>query len=208
MKIITAYTDSYEWTVRSLSRCSRRAGYDIFPIHLHSRYEVVNEVPLASSEWKPLSPWKPSLILEELRKTDGLLAWIDADVAILRNIDEIDSGDYDFAVCARQGPVEFFRKINAGVCFFYPTEETFSFLREWIRITALMPNGSDQFALNHLLNESPTTKIFDCKIYNYCDWLEPPTADTKIVHCRTEDRSKGFHWLKSKGYLGDRDGIL
>lgn len=191
MRIITAITDDY----KDLSDLMiERSFYPVERHRLSDEYRIK-----VSNVWQPLSPWKPGFILNELVRTpkNELLVWVDGDACILQSIEELDTKDYDFAVTARVGPWYFHRRINAGVLFFYPTRKAFDFLEQWMDEIFNTPNGSDQQALNQLLN-GIEHRAFPCEIYNWCDWFSYPTDHTKIIHCRAEDRSKGTAWLQSQ----------
>jgi hypothetical protein len=191
MRLITAITSDYKELSDLMLRRTNKAGYPIKRINLPDSYRVVQ-----SEGWQALSPWKPEIILDELSQSNELLVWIDGDACALKNFDEVDSGDYDFAVTVRHGPVDYYRRINAGVLFFYPTRKAFDFLEQWIDEIPNTPHQSDQQALNQLLNPAGC-KTCPCEVYNFCDWHSDPLPETKIVHCLTEYRARGVEWLRS-----------
>lgn len=152
--------------------------------------------------WVGPCPWKPIAIQKKLLEMkqsgqDDLLVWIDGDVVILQNFDEVNTGNYPFAVTMRPDPIDWFRKINTGVLFFYPCKESFDLLEDWINAVPGAEYTSDQYALNCVLKYSNYSYTkFPAEIYNFTEWDDLPKQKVKLAHCLTQYRAKAVEWVK------------
>lgn len=160
--------------------------------------------------YKSKSLFKPKLVMHSLKKHKDLVAYLDGDALLCKEISEVDSDDYDVGVTLRhqselqgewhQSHFEIAKYVNAGVIFFRPTPATDQFLEQWDKLTDEV--GNDQMALNQLTcpDYYPSAgsvielngvriKYFPGEVYNYYHFGDLPFKQAKIMHFKGTVRS-------------------
>jgi hypothetical protein len=154
---------------------------------------------------------KPAVMLDALEKTDETVVYLDADAFLVKNIDDIETDDYDIGVTYKGGEKRTY--INAGVLFIKNNQKAREFLKTWIedisrfdeKLKSVKLNQlGDQIFLNDLvfsyvskgklLNRvkdvnGVRVKFFDYRDYNHHnlvreDNVHPIPESTRIVHLR------------------------
>ena len=198
MKIVTAGSNHYGYS-KTISYCKINAekfGYDI---HIYDMGGLGFGEPIADRRCEtairqPKIAMKPELILAQLRKSTGTLAWIDGDATLIRSIDDVEQDStFDVGVTVRpKAKVKKTQYINAGIFFAKCNTAAERFIEWWIAsipptpedLTKKHPGYCDQTVLEetlilpnikvvpwdafHTVHEIRGTRVkfFDCARYN------------------------------------------
>lgn len=132
-------------------------------------------------------PGKPLMILDALNRTDDFIVYLDADVRMKDNINEI-LYDYDIGVTVHEKEFhdcddryqEITGYLNAGVIFVNNTEGARRFIEKWIKEIEKTESKSDQEGLVKLLKkhidewekeshmiDGIKVEFFPSAVYNY-----------------------------------------
>lgn len=190
MTILIASDNKMREQAERAARQARSVGYDVAIIDVEG-FEVPDKLPkgqmIGDITYTPKSQWKPYLLRSERIKRRGWLVYIDADVALIDNIDEIQ-GSYDIGVTERrliERNIDDFDHINgtinAGVMFINDTHRARQLLDKWCDLMPQTQSGSDQEALT-MLSEREKLRTFPTDIYNYYYFDERLSGTVKLLH--------------------------
>ena len=149
--VVSAGTADYRPMMEENRRRCEALGY---------RY-VAHDLDLSSDLQGALPPctFKPELMLRELRAiqpkhqpfehTPEIIAWMDADAILVRDLSPLESINFDVAVTLR--PAEEIgttqptsNYLNAGVIFFRPGGAACQFAADWATLTAKVRNDQSR----------------------------------------------------------------
>lgn len=199
-------------TIDQAKKCGYIAQvYDLGTLGIGDKFEVADESfaqkgyydRVTQRGYRSKSLFKPEVVKMCMDKYDDLVVYLDGDVQLCGNIDEIATADYDVGVTLRdkselesQWHKEHFqivKYVNAGVIFFNPTPATTNFVRKWQKQTDEF--GNDQRALNALTcgDSYPKPysvatingiriKYFPCCQYNFYSFNDGVGSDIKMMH--------------------------
>ena len=174
--------------------------YDLGNLRVGEKYSP--DMPITSK-----CRHKPKMIYDFLCDTPcEYVIYIDADVQVIKRIDEIIYSDFDVGITVRKVEEEqcaiSWSWINAGVLFFRNNPRTLQFIKKWDEKTQVV--GDDQLALSELVNPNNTfmhpnkthsmygvkIRTFSTVVYNH--YYEP--FDTKVAkclhYCRCSDKQR------------------
>jgi hypothetical protein len=143
------------------------------------------------------------------------ICFIDGDTIVLGDINHVFDNDYDLAYTLRSKGVRI--PVNGGVLFVRSNERSKAFFRKWSEINNRMIKdpvfhkkyypkyaGINQASFGWMLENYTDAKLISvpCAVYNACDavdWINP-TAETKIIHIKSNLRMQCLYGLINKQY--------
>jgi hypothetical protein len=137
---------------------------------------------------------KPSVVAHCLSRINAgsVLVYLDADIGLRENLDEIERDDFDIGITVGPGDQSHPRptRLNAGVAFFRSTMPCGAFLSRWEAQTAKC--GNDQQGLQDAVDAETEAKIkeYPMAIYNCrCFESDPvPGQQAKVLHYMASTR--------------------
>lgn len=143
-------------------------GYDFGGINDGIPIEMELHNPTDFSNYVGKIPTKPKMLLDALKRANGLIVYVDSDVRLLEDFrgftDDFDIGVTIHGEEMRDREGERYGHItgwlNAGVIFFNPNENSERFINNWIEYIDKSSAKSDQEGLTMYLRE------------NISDWME------------------------------------
>lgn len=196
MKFIVGADKNFKDLIEQSVEHLEKLGYDYRVYDLgglgHGHKVDVPEFDFTRKEGIVRCLYKPKMIRHALKQGDEFIVYIDADVFVKENIDEV-KGDYDIGVTKRRkAEVTKYEntsrvgKYNAGVIFFNNTEATREFVDEWEKLSLVL--GIEQKAFNQMLGKtSAQVEEFSTNTYNnyYFDGTKG-----KIIHYKSDTKNR------------------